>query len=117
MSQFNDPTLTHIGRLQPSVGYAGWQLINALRTFGIPAYISSSTRTPAEQAALVRAGRSRTQNSKHLTGRAFDIDILGWSRDDLPRWWWLAVGELGESLGLNWGGRWTTFYDAGHFEI
>lgn len=54
--------------------------------------------------------------SKHLSGQAFDVDVVGWSRDALPRWWWLALGQYAERLGLRWGGRWTTFYDAGHFE-
>jgi len=114
---FNDNTLAHLNRLQPRASALGFQLINALRSAGIPAYISSSKRTYTEQAGLVMRGASRTMQSKHLQGKAFDIDILGYGRDDLPKWWWLQVGQYAERLGLRWGGRWTSFYDAGHFEI
>lgn len=114
---FNDRTADHLARLQPYIAARAFALINGLRAAGVPAYISSSTRTVSQQASLVRRGTSRTMQSKHLDGRAFDIDVLGWSRDALPKAWWLAVGEYAESLGLNWGGRWQSFYDAGHFEI
>lgn len=114
---FNDQTLGHISTLQPPVAARAFQFINDLRRAGIPAYISSSRRTAMEQRRLVNRGASKTMQSKHVEGRAFDIDILGYGRDQLPKWWWLAVGKYGESLGLKWGGRWTSFYDAGHFEL
>ena len=114
--QFNDQTLAHLNRLQPRAAALGFQLINAMRAAGIPAHISSGRRTHAEQASLVQRGASKTMQSKHVDGRAFDIDILGYGRDDLPKWWWLQVGQYAERLGLRWGGRWTSFYDAGHFE-
>ena len=114
---FNDPTPLHLRRLAPAMQALAFQFINDLRGAGIPAYISSSTRTIEEQRRLVKAGRSKTYNSRHLTGRAFDYDVLGWSRDKLPRDWMLTVGEYGESLGMKWGGRFTGFYDGGHFEI
>jgi len=115
--QFNDPTIRHLNTLQSKPSALGFQLINARREAGIPAYISSGRRTYNEQAKLVASGASQTMRSKHVDGKAFDIDILGYSRDDLPKWWWLAVGEYAERLGLRWGGRWATFYDAGHFEV
>lgn len=43
--------------------------------------------------------------------------MLGWRRDDVPRWVWDQLGPLGESVGLTWGGRWHSFVDVGHFEI
>lgn len=114
---FNDPTLRHIQGLQPPVAALAYQFINDLRAAGIPAWISSAVRTKTEQAKLVAAGASKTMRSKHLEGRAFDIDILGYGRDDLPRWWWTAVGQYAEAIGLRWGGRFTGFFDAGHFEL
>lgn len=114
---FNDLTSAHLQALQPDIAARAFQFINALRSAGIPAYISSSVRTVAEQSRLVGEGRSQTMASKHLRGLAFDIDILGYGRDQLPKWWWLAIGQFGEYLGLRWGGRWTSFYDAGHFEV
>lgn len=114
---FNDPSMRHIAGLSRGIAPIAFQFVNAMRQAGIPAYISSGRRTLAEQARLVASGASRTMQSKHVDGRAFDIDILGYSRDDLPTWWWQQVGEYAEGLGLVWGGRWTTFYDAGHFEV
>jgi peptidoglycan L-alanyl-D-glutamate endopeptidase CwlK len=117
MSQFNDPTIRFLNQLQPRAAALGFQLINAMREAGIPAYISSGRRSYYEQAKLVLGGHSQTLNSRHVEGRAFDIDILGYSRDQLPKQWWLAVGSYAERLGLRWGGRWASFYDAGHFEV
>lgn len=114
---FNDPTERHLAKLQPRTAAVALVFINAMREAGIPAYISSSTRTQAEQDALVARGLSKTRNSRHLTGNAFDIDILGYGRDQLPRAWWNAVGEYAEAMGMKWGGRFTGFYDAGHFEF
>ena len=113
---FNDPTLSHINNLHPELAARALLLINALRDIGVPAYISSSTRTRTEQKRLVSQGRSKTTESKHLIGRAFDFDVLGWSRDALPKDWLMGVGQYAEGLGLKWGGRWK-FYDGGHFEL
>lgn len=114
---FNDRTAEHISTLDPRLAPRALQFINGLRAAGIPAYISSSLRTASQQADLVRRGLSRTAQSKHLSGRAFDWDILGWNRDNIPKWVYVILGEYGEALGMNWGGRWTNPYDAGHFEI
>lgn len=55
--------------------------------------------------------------SRHLTGDAFDVDVLGMNRDDVPEWWWHQLGNFAESqLGLRWGGRWKSIRDLGHFE-
>lgn len=114
---FNDPTEKHLSRLQPRTAAVALAFINAMREAGIPAYISSSTRTQAEQDALVARGLSQTRNSRHLSGQAFDIDILGYGRDEIAKSWWLAVGEYAEAMGMTWGGRFKSFYDAGHFEF
>ena len=54
--------------------------------------------------------------SGHLTGDAFDVDVHGFARARIPRWWFYELGRLGESLGLRWGGRFSAFWDPGHFE-
>lgn len=93
-------------------------MVNAAREAGIPLVITSSLRTPAEQKELVRRGFSQTQNSRHLTGRAFDVDIFGLSRDQVPKWFWDILGPWAERwLKLKWGGRWRSIYDPGHFEL
>lgn len=49
------------------------KLIKIANEQGIPAFITDTTRTLAEQKELVRKGFSRTLDSKHLKGEAVDI--------------------------------------------
>jgi peptidoglycan L-alanyl-D-glutamate endopeptidase CwlK len=118
LATFSDPTGPLVDALDRYVGNLAVDLVNELRvTNRWPIAVTSGVRTPEQQAALVRAGRSRDLNSKHLQGRAFDLDWLGLDRNAVPRGVWDVAGPLGESLGLTWGGRWTSFVDVGHFEL
>jgi len=93
------------------------ELVNFVRSFGIPMFVSSAKRDPVLQRAFVQAGLSNTLNSRHLVGQAFDVDIRGFARDDIPLWWWWQLGPIAERyLGLRWGGRWSSPRDFGHFE-
>ena len=85
--------------------------------------IVDTLRTPEEQAANLAKGVSWTSRSKHLTGDAIDVcpyalydlygpDKLQWDNGDPV---WQRIGEIGERLGLRWGGRWRV-RDMGHFE-
>ena len=53
-----------------------------------PFIVTEGLRTPARQAELVRLGRSRTLNSRHIHGLAVDVGILmadggvTWAFDD-----------------------------------
>jgi peptidoglycan LD-endopeptidase CwlK len=89
---------------------------------GIMVMIVDTLRTPEEQAENIRKGVSWTTHSRHLTGDAIDIcpfdtwalhssDKLHWGEDPV----WQQIGEIGERIGLIWGGRWTQ-KDLGHFE-
>jgi peptidoglycan L-alanyl-D-glutamate endopeptidase CwlK len=86
--------------------------------------VIDTLRSPEEQADNIARGVSWTPNSKHLTGRAIDVcpyalysqsgpDKLNWDANDPI---WQRIGEIGESLGLVWGGRWTK-RDMGHLEM
>ena len=99
------------------------ELIARLVEAGIAVMIIDTLRTPQEQAENVRHGVSWTQNSKHLKGLAIDVapydiyqlhgpDKLKWDSNDPA---WQKMGEIGERLGLVWGGRWT-HKDMAHFE-
>ena len=114
---FNDPTENMLEQLDESIAPLAYQFINGLRQAGVPAWISSGRRSRNAEAKYVAAGRSSTMHSKHITGQAFDFDVVGYGRDQLPSWWLQAVGEFGESLGLTWGGRWTSPHDPGHFQV
>lgn len=111
-----DPTLLELKGLTPATRELAVALINEARAEGYPAVIVAlgGRRTAREQRTLVRAGRSRTMKSLHLVGRAFDVDLLGVSRDRVPTAFYEWLGGIGEGMGLRWGGR---FGDVGHFEL
>jgi peptidoglycan L-alanyl-D-glutamate endopeptidase CwlK len=101
------------------------ELLARLVEAQIPVMVIDTLRTKEEQAENVRKGVSATLNSKHLTGDAIDIcpyavyeiagpDKLQWNTKDPV---WLQIGEIGERLGLRWGGRWKVPHDPGHFEL
>jgi len=78
--------------------------------------ITCTKRLRSEQKALVAQGKSQTMNSKHLTGKAFDMAVLkngkiSWTFAD-----YLPYGKVGKSIGLVWGGDWK-FKDGPHFEL
>ena len=89
----------------------------------VPFRITEGIRTHARQADLVKAGASRTMNSRHLTGHAVDVvPMIGGK----PRWDWPpfyqiadAFKEAAKDLGVPivWGGDWRTFKDGPHFEL
>lgn len=85
--------------------------------------ITEGLRSPARQAALVRAGASRTLNSRHLTGHAVDVAALVEGR---VRWDWPLYGRIAEAFRaaaaargtpIVWGGDWPTLRDGPHFEL
>ena len=90
----------------------------------IDVIIVETLRTPEQQKINLAKGVSWTPNSRHLTGHAIDIcpyetyalhgpDKLQWDATDPI---WNKIGQIGESLGLRWGGRWQQ-KDMGHFEV
>lgn len=116
MATFSDPTLGHLRQLAVPTAAMAVHMVIAVRNSGVPLFISSSLRTRATQAGFFRQGLSATLRSKHLTGQAFDIDVLGFGRDQIPKWWLYNLGAFGEQHGLRWGGRWKFPRDFGHFE-
>ncbi|MEN5051063.1 M15 family metallopeptidase [Brevundimonas naejangsanensis] len=85
--------------------------------------ITEGLRTAARQAELVRAGASRTLNSRHLTGHA--IDVAAWV-DGQVRWDWplypriaeaFKAAAKGRGIPLIWGGDWPRLRDGPHFEL
>lgn len=83
--------------------------------------IVGTGRTLDEQKANVAKGVSWTLDSYHLRGLAIDVapfqqgsDKLNWDASDPI---WLKMGQIGESIGLTWGGRWLKTPDLGHFQM
>ena len=96
----------------------------------IPVIITCTLRSMDEQAALYAQGRTtpgkvvthaKPGQSKHNTGEAFDV---GLKNEDGSMDWdagnphWLRMGEIGEEIGLEWGGRWSgKKQDLPHFQM
>lgn len=85
--------------------------------------VTEGLRSPERQAALVRAGASRTLNSRHLTGHAVDLAALveGRVRWDWPLYARIAAAMKAAAARLNtpivWGGDWKRLKDGPHFEL
>ena len=80
-------------------------------------------RTPERQALLVKAGASRTRNSRHLTGHAVDVAAMV---DGQVRWDWplypriaaaFKAAAVRQGTPIVWGGDWTRLRDGPHFEL
>lgn len=105
------------------------ELLARLAEAEIPCFIVDTLRTKAEQEAYLASGASQTIRSKHLKGMAIDVcpyemfqihgpDKLLWDADNPANLAiWTRIGEIGEGLGLRWGGRWKSLRDYGHFEL
>jgi hypothetical protein len=109
-----DRTAELIRTLEPSVAHAALLLVNAARSAGIPLILISARRSVAENEAIGGAPASL-----HLDGLAFDVAVAGYTREQVPAWWWQALGRWVEQyLGLSWGGRfsWKGAPDVNHFD-
>lgn len=90
--------------------------------------IISGTRTYAEQNLLYAQGRTRPGrkvtnarggSSNHNFGIAWDIGIFVEGRylGDSPLYKRAATIALTATMGLEWGGNWTTFVDKPHYQL
>jgi peptidoglycan LD-endopeptidase CwlK len=91
--------------------------------------VVEGVRTYEKQREYFRAGKSRTMNSRHLTGHA--VDLMPWGDfdgdGDFEGSWDLAhfyplndaMQQAARTCGVKiiWGGSWASFVDAPHFEI
>jgi peptidoglycan L-alanyl-D-glutamate endopeptidase CwlK len=88
--------------------------------------IISGTRTYAEQDALFAQGRTRFPGpivtrarggqSNHNFGVAWDIGLFKAGQYIPESDLYKKAGEIGKSLGLEWGGDWKTIQDEPHFQ-
>ena len=73
------------------------------------------------QRELLKAGKSTTLNSRHITGHAVDMVPYPVDWEDLERFELMAeaMKEAADELDIPivWGGDWKSFYDAPHFEL
>jgi peptidoglycan LD-endopeptidase CwlK len=113
--------------LNPKVKELAETFLKSCAAQNFPVKVYFTFRTNDEQDALYAQGRtlpgSKVTNAKggqsyHNYGLAFDAAPLN---DDLTIDWkttlkYLKMGEIGESVGLEWGGRWK-FKDQPHFQF
>lgn len=92
--------------------------------FGARFHITCGLRTVEEQTRLVKAGKSRTMKSRHLTGHAVDFVVaepgggVSYDHGDMEACAAIfkqAAKELG--IAIEWGGDWKSFVDTPHIEL
>lgn len=81
-------------------------------------------RSFARQKALMKEGKSKTLNSRHLTGHA--VDIVPLVNGAIPWQDWSAFESVSKAMkqaayqlgvSMNWGGDWVSFRDGPHYEL
>ncbi len=119
-----------IARLDERLKPLAERFLAAVSQQGIPLVLTQGFRSMEEQRRIYEQGRTAPghivtyappEKSKHNYGLAFDVAPLNekgqpyWPEDeDL----WTRIGEIGESVGLRWGGRWPGVQrDRPHFEL
>ncbi|MBL8512154.1 MAG: M15 family metallopeptidase [Betaproteobacteria bacterium] len=118
--------------LQPHVEVKARGLIDRCAEAGIDIIVTSTLRDFEAQQALYDQGRSKPGSivtnakpgdSAHNYGLAFDVvpmrngkPVWGTSADP-DRQLWQRIGEIGESMGLEWAGRWQRFTEYAHFQM
>ena len=121
----------NLSDLLPEVADKCQAHIDACATERIDLLITCTLRDFEQQTALYQQGRTapggivtnaRAGDSAHNYGRAYDVVPM---RNGKPVWGtiadmdaalWRRVGELGESVGMEWAGRWKTFRELAHFQ-
>ena len=95
----------------------------AIELSDIDFQVIEGVRSKARQGQLVKAGASKTMNSRHLTGHAVDLAALV---NDSVRWDWPLYSKIADAMkqaatqlkiSIEWGGDWRTFKDGPHFEL
>lgn len=85
--------------------------------------VTQGLRSQAEQVILVRAGKSRTMKSRHLTGHAVDVAALvgGQVNWEMRHYREIAkafkAAAKAENVPIEWGGDWKSFIDGPHFQL
>lgn len=98
-------------------------VLRAIQLTEVDFVVLEGLRTGERQLELVKAGASRTMNSRHLTGHA--VDLGAWVGGEV-RWDWPLYYKLAEAMKsaawdmntkIEWGGDWRSFKDGPHFQL
>lgn len=126
ISKVDERSEKNIATLLPEVQPMARMLVQKAAANGIDIRVISGLRSYEEQDALYAQGRTAPGNivtrarggySNHNFGIAFDVGVFSGSRylPESPKY--KAVGVLGQELGLEWGGNWTSLVDEPHFQL
>jgi peptidoglycan L-alanyl-D-glutamate endopeptidase CwlK len=122
----DDRSEKEIAKLQEKVQPYARNLVRMAADQGIRIIVTSGLRTYEEQQQKYAQGRTtpgkivtnaKAGYSMHNFGLAFDVTIFSGST---PVWEspnYKAIGAIGRSLGLEWGGDWKTIMDEPHFQL
>jgi len=108
------PVQRDISALLPSVQVAVRRVIRRMNSAGFDAYVYEAVRSPERAQALANAGVGVVR-SMHIEKVA--VDIISRSKqwyqneanpDEAGAPFWNKLGEIAESEGFIWGGRWTS---------
>lgn len=125
---------TTIQQLDPAVRPYARELVRRAAAQGIEIKVIGGFRTYQEQDKLFCQGRNIPEckglytpepivtnakggYSNHNFGIAFDIGVFNGTKYLPESSSYVEVGKIGRSLGLEWGGDWTTFKDRPHFQL
>lgn len=120
-------TNRRIPGIHPMVQASAYTFINrAEQELGIKLRVTSGLRTYSEQDELYAKGRTapggvvtnaRGGQSYHNFGLAIDVVEITNSGEANWNCDWNAIGALGQSIGWEWGGSWSSFVDKPHFQM
>ena len=117
--------------LNPLVAAKARDLVARCQAEGIDLLVTSTYRDQESQAKLYAQGRTapgrivtnaKPGQSFHNWRVAFDVVPLRhgkpiWDTSGTNRLLWQQIGALGESVGLEWAGRWPKFRELAHFQF
>lgn len=115
----------NLATLEPVTAKLAREHLRRLHAEGLNFKITSGTRTFAEQAKLFAKGRTapgprvtnaRPGSSWHNFGVAYDLTLFSGKNPVWESPKYTRAGEIGEELGLRWGGRFKSLVDRPHFE-
>ena len=122
----DEPSEKVVQKLHPKIRDKAREFIVKAEQQGITLRITSGLRTWAEQDELYAQGRTKPGSvvtnakggsSNHNYGLAFDVVPIENGKVNWNSKNWNKIGQIGKSVGFNWGGDWTGLVDKPHFEM
>lgn len=113
-----------IGRLEGVHPHLLMVVFQAIEETPLDFGITEGRRTKKRQRQLVKEKKSKTMNSRHITGHAIDIVVytpkgkVSWDMRNyakVARVFKKVAKEF--EIDLEWGGDWKTFKDGPHFQL